>query len=67
LICHNNFIDNYIQAYTDNLSTGNEFNLSDLEGGGNYWSDYTCSDRGDGYGNISYSFTDGVDSLPWFK
>jgi parallel beta-helix repeat protein len=66
-ILYNNFIDNYTQAYADNLSTGNEFNLSDLEGGGNYWSDYTGSDRGDGYGNIPYLFTDGVDSLPWFK
>jgi len=45
--------------------TGNVFNLA-LPTGGNYWSDYTGIDRGDGIGEPEYTFIGGKDNLPWF-
>jgi len=42
LICHNNFIDNTIQAYAS-LNYPNTWN-DDYPSGGNYWSDYNGKD-----------------------
>jgi len=47
-IIHNNFIDNYNQAYDDDFNTYNKTYPLDGEYwdyGGNYWSDYTGSDN----------------------
>lgn len=72
-IYHNNFIDNYYQAYI----YGGEGNLFDngYPLGGNYWSDYTGADEksgenqnqpgADGIGDTPYTFTGGEDRYPF--
>ncbi len=65
-IYNNNFIDNTTQALVTGGS-GNVFNLSAAEGGGNYWSDYMGVDENfDGFGDTPYAFTGGQDDLPIF-
>jgi hypothetical protein len=64
-IYNNNFINNQIQATIDGDHAGNLFNL-DRPVGGNYWSNWTSPDSdGDGFVDIPYVFTGGVDNLPW--
>jgi hypothetical protein len=66
LIYNNNFIDNYRQAsaFADNV-----FNLSEAEGGGNYWSNWCPPEHpdsdGDGFVDEPYVFYGGPDNLPW--
>lgn len=67
LIYRNRFIENYNQAYDDG---DNDWDSGDPDTGGeggNYWSDYTGTDRGDGIGDVPYSVNgDGnQDNYPW--
>ena len=65
-IYNNNFINNeafHAKVYSG--CTGNIFNLPNPTGG-NYWSGWTSPDvDGDGFVDIPYSFTGGVDDFPW--
>jgi parallel beta-helix repeat protein len=61
-IYNNCFIANEIQAEIIS-GTGNDFNKPSPIGG-NYWSDYTGDDRGDGFGDTPYTFSGGQDNLP---
>jgi hypothetical protein len=55
-----------MQVYVYPTSSGNVFNLSEAEGGGNYWSDWTSPDEdGDGFVDSPYTFDGGEDNLPW--
>jgi parallel beta-helix repeat protein len=61
-IYNNNFLNNGIQAGVYAGSTGNVF---DLDGSGNYWSDYTGGDSdGNGIGDTAYTFPGGQDDYP---
>ena len=63
-VYNNNFISNGIQARVSN-GTGNIFNLSKPEGGGNNWSNWSCPDLdGDGFVDQPYVFSGGQDNLP---
>lgn len=65
LIYNNNFINNTTQARVVGGSTGNVFNLSKAEGGGNYWNDWTSPDGdADGFVDVPYVFNGGQDNLP---
>ncbi|MFA0832412.1 MAG: right-handed parallel beta-helix repeat-containing protein, partial [Methanobacterium formicicum] len=66
IIYNNNFIGNTVQAYVENEEDNNIFNM-DYWVGGNYWSDYAGTNRGDGFGDTSYTFTGGEDNLPYIK
>ena len=63
-VYNNEFISNGTQARVSN-STGNVFNLSKAEGGGNHWSNWLCpdSDR-DGFVDLPYVFSGGQDDFP---
>ena len=65
-IYNNNFIENTMQAYVWG-GGGNVFNLSEAEGGGNYWSNWTSPDVApeDGFVDSPYTFIGGQDNLPW--
>ena len=67
-IYNNNFINNSQQATVYN-DFNNLFNLSEGEGGGNYWSDYTGTDGNrDGFGDTPYVISEAYqvkDNLPW--
>jgi parallel beta-helix repeat protein len=64
-VYNNNFVDNGTQAHVSSDSTGNIFNLSELEGGGNYWSNWTSPDNdGNGFVDYPYVFSGGQDNLP---
>ncbi len=63
LVYNNNFISNSSQARVTSGS-GNVFNLPSPTGG-NYWSNWTTPDAdGDGFVDIPYNFSGGVDNLP---
>jgi parallel beta-helix repeat protein len=65
-IYNNNFIGtpSYYQAYVDEESSGNVFNLPKPIGG-NHWSDWTSPDAdGDGFVDLPYVFDGGQDNLP---
>jgi len=68
-IYNNNFFRGtgvfFRQAYVS-VGTSNVFNLP-LPIGGNYWSDYWGEDRGDGIGDVPYTFFElpNQDNLPW--
>ncbi|MHC4329410.1 MAG: right-handed parallel beta-helix repeat-containing protein [Planctomycetota bacterium] len=67
-IYNNNFIENVTQASVSE-STGNLFNLSAEEDGGNYWSTWATPDAdGDGFVDSPYVIdiaTNVKDYLPW--
>jgi hypothetical protein len=60
MICHNNFIDNYQQAYSDSMNIWDDGYPS----GGNYWSDYAGVDLCTGpWQNLTGS--DGIGDTPY--
>ncbi|EKQ54019.1 MAG: parallel beta-helix repeat (two copies), partial [Methanobacterium sp. Maddingley MBC34] len=63
-IIYNNNFNNTVQVIVESGSTGNQFNLG-YPYGGNFWSNYTGINRGDGIGNIPYYFSGGQDNLPY--
>ncbi len=65
-IYNNNFIENTIQAKVSG-SYGNEFNLTEPDGG-NYWSDWVAPDSDlDGFVDNPYVFAGGQDTYPYAK
>lgn len=73
----NNLIyDNYFQNSNSNIfasSGANQWNiektirtniLGGMYTGGNYWSNYLGSNRGDGFGDLNFNTTSGIDYLP---
>jgi parallel beta-helix repeat protein len=63
IIYDNNFINN--DATPQAIVAGGSGNVFDLNGSGNFWSDYTGVDENDdGIGDTPYTFTGGQDNFP---
>jgi len=67
LLYKNWFIENEIQAQDDGDNEWDAGDPADDGEGGNYWSDYTGIDRGDGIGNRPYEIEgeENQDNYPW--
>jgi len=65
-IWKNQFVENTEQALDNGDNYWNLTDPADGGEGGNYWSDYTGEDRGDGIGDTPYEIEgDNQDNYPW--
>jgi len=67
LIYHNLFFENSIQGHDDGENSWDNGDPAEEGQGGNYWSDYELTHRGDGIGEEPYDISgdDNQDNYPW--